>query len=234
MRSLLEWLSQSLQGGAWPALVGSFLWGVLSILLSPCHLASIPLIVGFISGQEKVTWKQALALSLAFSIGILITIAAVGAITALMGRMAGDIGRAGQTVVAVVFFLIGLYLLEVVQIPFPSPAADHALWRGGVWAALAVGLFFGLGLGPCTFAYMAPVLAGAFAVGSSKPVLAGTLVLLYSFGHCSVIVAAGTSTNLVQRYLDWDRRRGKIRIMKRLCGMLVMAAGLYLLWSVWG
>ena len=34
--------------------LGCFLWGMISVIFSPCHLASIPLIVAYVGGQEKV------------------------------------------------------------------------------------------------------------------------------------------------------------------------------------
>jgi cytochrome c-type biogenesis protein len=48
-------------------------------------------------------------------------------------------------------------------------------------------------------------------------------------GHCSVIVLAGTFTEAVQRYLDWNERSRGTVIIKRICGVLVIAGGLYLL-----
>jgi len=46
---LFDALSRMLLASTWLALVGAFLWGVASVLLSPCHLAGIPLVVGFLS-----------------------------------------------------------------------------------------------------------------------------------------------------------------------------------------
>jgi hypothetical protein len=50
------------EGAPLIALAASMAWGVLSILLSPCHLASVPLIVGFISEQGTVTVRRRLSL----------------------------------------------------------------------------------------------------------------------------------------------------------------------------
>ena len=76
------------------AVLGSFLWGMVSVLFSPCHLASIPLMVAYVAGQEKAVnpW-QAVGYSAAFSIGLFITIAAIGVACALLGRMLGDVGN---------------------------------------------------------------------------------------------------------------------------------------------
>lgn len=123
MGSLFSWLSTLVQSTFLIAIAGSFLWGVLSILLSPCHLASIPLIVAYVSQQEKKSLKNAFWTSLSFSSGILITIAIIGLVTSLMGRMMGDIGKWANTIVAIVFFAVGLYLLDIIKINFPGSAS---------------------------------------------------------------------------------------------------------------
>ena len=49
------------------ALAASLAWGVLSILLSPCHLSSIPLIIGYISSQGQIKVKRSFYIALAFA-----------------------------------------------------------------------------------------------------------------------------------------------------------------------
>ena len=166
----------------------SFVWGILSIILSPCHLASIPLIVGFISEQGQVTTRRAFWTSTLFAVGILVTIAVIGGITAAAGRMMGDVGRWGNCFVAAIFFLVGLHLVGVIPMPWSGPGQVK---RKGLLAAFLLGLIFGIALGPCTFAYMAPVLAVAFKSGATSPVFAAALFTAFGVGHCAVITAAG-------------------------------------------
>ncbi|GAG80589.1 unnamed protein product, partial [marine sediment metagenome] len=68
IRTMLEWLSNSLQLNPIIALTASFIWGIFSILLSPCHLASIPLIIAFIGEQGKMSTKRAFWLAASFSL----------------------------------------------------------------------------------------------------------------------------------------------------------------------
>ena len=157
MQELFIALTRAVEGAPIIAIAASFLWGVLSIILSPCHLASIPLIVGFIDKQGRITTRRAFSISALFAIGILITIAAVGVVTALAGRMAGDIGAYGNYGVAVIFFLVGLHLLDVLPLPWSGPG-NIGMKSKGLLAAFVIGLVFGVALGPCTFAYMAPIL----------------------------------------------------------------------------
>jgi cytochrome c-type biogenesis protein len=231
IESVFIWASQAMQGSAVIALLSALVWGILSIVLSPCHLASIPLIIGFIDEQGKITTYRAFQISLLFSVGILLTIGLVGFVTAAMGRMLGDIGTAGNYVVAVIFFVIGLHLLEVISLPFVGTSGQPSFKKKGMLAAFILGLVFGIALGPCTFAFMAPVLSVAFKVAATQFFFAVLLILLYGIGHCSVIVLAGTFTEVVQRYLKWNEKSKGAVMLKKVCGILVILGGIYLLWT---
>lgn len=230
MEQLFTALSRAVEGSAGLALGAAFAWGVLSILLSPCHLASIPLIIGFIDQQGQITTRRALTISLLFSVGILITIALIGAITAAAGRMLGDVGSWGNYAVAVIFFIVGLYLLEAIHLPMPG-AARPGMKRKGMLAAFILGLVFGVALGPCTFAYMAPMLAVTFRLAATNLPYGILLLALYGVGHCAVIVLAGTFTEIVQHYLNWNERSKGSVILKKICGGLVLLGGLYLIYT---
>jgi len=229
MDSLFTALTRTVEGGSLIALAAAFVWGILSILLSPCHLASIPLIVGFIDQQGRMTTRRAFIISTLFAIGILITIALIGIITARAGHMLGDTGRYGNYVVALIFLLVGLVLLDVIPIPWSGPGQIR-MKRKGMLAALILGLVFGIALGPCTFAFMAPILGVTFKVATTSALYGALLLLVYGIGHCSVIVAAGTFTEMVQKYLNWNEQSKGALVLKRICGVLVIVGGLYMLY----
>jgi cytochrome c-type biogenesis protein len=230
MEELFARLTHAVEGTPAVALAGSFVWGILSIILSPCHLASIPLIVGFIDEQGRISMRRALAISTLFAGGILVTIAAIGVATALSGRMMGDIGGWVNYVVAIVFFAVGLHLLGVIRVPWSGPG-QPGMKRKGLLAALILGLVFGVALGPCTFAFMAPALAIAFKVAATSPVYGAMLLLAYGIGHCSVIVLAGTFTEVVQRYMNWNEESHGAVILRKVCGVAVLLGGLYLIYT---
>ena len=225
-------LSSALASSSYIAAAAAFVWGVLSIILSPCHLASIPLIVGFINDQEKMSTKKAFALALLFSVGMLITITVVGLITGLMGRMLGDIGNYVNYLVAAVLLTIGFHLLGVITLPFGGGVDQSKINNGkGLFAAFMLGLIFGIALGPCTFAYLGPMLAIVFTLSSTQLWYGILLILAYGIGHCSVIVFAGTFSESVQKYLKWNKRSGGAVLIKKTCGVLVILGGLYLIFS---
>ena len=229
MEALFNWLTRAVEGTPAAALGAAFAWGVLSILLSPCHLASIPLIVGFIDEQGRISTRRAFAISTLFAVGILVTIGVIGAVTAAAGRIWGDLGGWTNYVLAVIFFVVGLHLLDVLPMPWSGPGRV-GMKRRGLAAALILGLVFGIALGPCTFAFMIPVLGVVFKVAETRLLHAVLLLTVYGVGHCSVIVLAGTFTGAVQTYLNWNERSKGTLIVKRVCGVLVIAAGLYLVY----
>lgn len=230
MEQLFTILSRAVEGAPLLALAAAVAWGVLSIVLSPCHLASVPLIVGFISEQGQVTARRAFWTATLFAVGILITIAAIGAITAAAGRMMGDVGRYGNYFVALIFFVVGLHLVGVIPLNF-SAAAPADMERKGLLAAFILGLVFGIALGPCTFAYMAPMLAVTFKLAATNFLYGALLLLVYGVGHCAVIVAAGSSAELVQRLLSWNEQSKGLSALKIVCGILVLLGGVWLIYT---
>ena len=230
MQELFAWVTHAVEGTPVVALAVAFIWGILSILLSPCHLASIPLIVGFIGKQGRMSARRAFLVSTLFAVGILITIAAIGATTAAAGRLVGSVGRWGNYLVAGIFFVVGLHLLDVIPMPWSGPG-QVGMQRKGLLAAFILGLVFGIALGPCTLGFMMPVLAVTFLKAATASVpLSILLLLLYGVGHCSVIVFAGTSTEVVQRYLNWNERSKGAVVLKRICGALLLLGGVYMIY----
>ena len=230
IQSLFTNLSRAIEGDPAIALSAAFVWGILSIVLSPCHLASIPLIVGFIDEQGPISTKRAFQIALLFALGILVTIGLIGAATAMAGRMLGDIGAYGDYFVAAIFFLVGLHLLGVIPLPFSGPGQVKLKQRGRL-AAFILGLVFGVALGPCTFAYMAPMLAVTFKLAAAHMAYGILLLLAYGVGHCAVIVLAGTFTESVQHYLNWNESSQGATILKKVCGFLVILGGLWMVYT---
>ena len=230
INAVFEHLTEAVSGTPIVAILASVAWGILSIILSPCHLASIPLIIGFIGEQGVVTTRRAFLTALAFALGILVTIGAIGVATGLAGRMLGDLGPRINYFVAIIFFVIGLHFLGVIPMPF-SARTGNLGGRRGLLAAFLLGLVFGLALGPCTFAYMAPMLGITLSVARTNMAYGIGLLVAYGVGHCSVIVAAGTFSEVVERYLKWSGKSRGLGLLKKICGILVILGGVYLLWT---
>ncbi len=230
IEEIFNFLSNALTGNVFLAVFASFGWGIMSILLSPCHLSGIPLVIGFINSQGKISLGRTFFISLVFALGILITIALIGLITASAGRLMGDLGSTGNYVVAIVFFVIGLYLMDIIKLPWEG-GNIKGTQKKGLLAALILGLLFGIGLGPCTFAFMAPVLGVVFQVAKTNLIYSIILLFAFGIGHCAVIVAAGTLTKKVQEYLNWTENSKTVSYIKKICGVLVILGGVYLIYT---
>lgn len=228
METIFIRLSDAMNGAPLIALGAAFAWGVLSIVLSPCHLASIPLIVGYLQGGGEVRPRRAAWLATLFAVGILLSIALIGLLTAAAGRMLGDVGAWGNYAVALVFFVFGLHLLDVLPMPEawrPAPGQP----RRGALGAFLFGFIFGVALGPCTFGFMAPVLGVTFGMAKTAPVFAFSVLALFGLGHCTVIGLAGFSSTWVQRWLSWQDNTPGAKWLRRGCGILVLLGGVYMI-----
>ena len=224
---LFSFLSTALTANPGLALLAAFVWGVLSILLSPCHLASIPLIIGFLNGQGGVTTGRALRLSSLFTLGILLMMALIGLVTSLLGRLMGDLGSWVEPVMGAVFILVAFFISDLIRLP--SLVSGVGAKGKGAWAALSLGFLMGIALGPCSFAFMAPILGLAFGAAGTRLAFALTLLVAYIVGHCLVIILAGTFAGRVQEYLNWSSKNRGTKIVRYVCAPLVFAAGIYLI-----
>ena len=225
-------LTIALSGDFFLAFAAAMGWGVLSILLSPCHLSSIPLVIGYISNQGQIKVKRSFYLAITFAIGILITIAIIGVITASMGRLMGDIGIWGNWLVAGIFIIIGLYLMDLIRLDWNNINIGKKQ-RNGLWGAFVLGLIFGIGLGPCTFAFLAPVLGVVFQIATDNWWKAVLLIFAFGAGHCAIIVAAGSATNIVQKYLNWTENSKSTIYIKRVSGFFVLLGGIYFIYTIY-
>ncbi len=211
------------------SLLASFVWGILSIILSPCHLTTLPLVIGFISGQKDLKTKKAFYLSLLFATGILVTMAVLGIITSMLGRLMGELGSFPNYIVGTVLILMGIYMLDFFTLPSYLNLNNALFKHKGYWAAFIIGLIFGIGLGPCAFAYMAPILAISFEQASKSLPYSITIIGAFILGHCLVIVLAGTFSSVVENYLKWNEQSKGATLVKRVCGGLIIIGGLYLM-----
>ncbi|MEW6187338.1 MAG: cytochrome c biogenesis protein CcdA [Thermodesulfobacteriota bacterium] len=216
-----DWLA----GGSGFAAIGAFFWGMISVVFSPCHLASIPLIVAYVGGQEKIVHpRQAGYYSIAFTSGLFITIALIGIICALLGRMLGDVGNYWQVLVGLVLIWVALGMLGVEKCSM-SGSLLYRLNLKGIKGALVLGLAYGVLSGSCTFGFIAPILA---IITIQRMVLNGILlILLFALGHCLPIVIAGSSTAAVRKVIENQSWQNGGQWFRRGAGVLIGILGLY-------
>lgn len=207
----------------------AFLWGMVSVLFSPCHLASIPLIVAYVGGQENgVNPRRAGWYAGAFTLGLFITIAAVGIVCAMLGRMLGDVGIWLQVLVGVMLIWVAMGMLGVEACSM-SGSLLYRLKLQGIHGAFGLGLAYGILSGSCTFGFIAPILA---IVTVQQKIFAGSVMMvLFAVGHCLPIVAAGSSTAFVRRLTESSSWQGAGLWFRRSAGVVIGLLGVYFIVS---
>lgn len=225
MDSFFITVNQWITSGTWLAAAGCFAWGMISVLFSPCHLASIPLIIAYVGGQEKaVNPKQASLYSIFFTIGLFITIAGIGIICALLGRMLGDIGNYWQILIGVILIWVALGMLGVESCSMSGSLLYRLNFRGVIGAFL-LGLAYGALSGSCTFGFIAPILA---IITVQKKIITGIIfIILFAIGHCLPIVVAGSSTAAVRKLMENNAWQGVGNWFRKGAGILICLLGGY-------
>lgn len=201
MLELFTWLTHLLYTQPIWSISAAFIWGVLSVILSPCHLASVPLLINFVGNNNQGSSLKSMRLSLWFALGILLTMLLIGFITSYLGMMLGDLGTVGKWIGVALFGVTGLMLLNVFSMPQLSHKRLDVLRLAGDKGALMLGVLFGTVLGSCAFAFFMPILGLAFNVADNQWWFAYALILAYALGHSLPIVAAGYSAVWINRLL---------------------------------
>lgn len=219
-----------MMGAFLPAALACFLWGVVSILFSPCHLASIPLMVGYVAGQNKIVeGKEAAGYAALFSFGLFLSIAAVGVICSLLGRMLGDVPTWWAAIIGGLLVWLGLDLMGVAACRLPGGRLQHFRMRGYA-GAFVLGGSYGILSGACTFGFIAPILA---IITIQQRVAEGTiLILLFALGHCLPIMLAGSSVALSQKLAQGKGMLNVALWGRKISGILVAGIGLYFISTV--
>jgi cytochrome c-type biogenesis protein len=225
LESIFLTVNEWMVGGTAIAAVGCFTWGMISVLFSPCHLASIPLIVAYVGGQEQaLNPKQAGIYSSAFTLGLFISIALIGIVCALLGRMLGDVGNFWQILVGAVLIWVALGMLGVERCSI-SGSLLYRLNLKGLSGAFVLGLAYGILSGSCTFGFIAPILA---IITIQQQIATGIFyILLFAVGHCLPIVAAGSSTAAVRKLMENSTWQGAGTWFRRAAGIVIVLLGVY-------
>ncbi len=218
-------VNQWITGSTPLAAAGCFIWGLISVLFSPCHMASIPLIVGYVGGQNKMVHpRQAGIYSVLFTLGLFLTIAFIGIICAILGRMLGDVGNYWQILIGAILIWVALGMLGVEKCSI-SGSLIHGLKLRGKTGAFVLGLAYGILSGSCTFGFIAPILA---IITIQEKVMTGLmLIILFGMGHCLPIAIAGSSVAAVRRLMENSAWQGAGTWFRKGAGALVGFLGFY-------
>ena len=225
--SLLSSIGENLKTFSILAPILAFLGGILTSI-SPCSLASVPLVVGYMTGTNENNTKRAFKISLFFSLGMAITYTALGVAAALLSKIFSQSGKWWDIFLGLLMVLMALQTWEIINL-VPSRILSNKGGRTGYIGALIVGMMAGLFASPCS----TPILISLLAiVASTGNLFWGIfLFLLYSIGNSILIVVAGTSTGFVGNVMS-NKSYGKIsNIVRIIFGLLMLLVGLYFLYT---
>jgi cytochrome c-type biogenesis protein len=223
MESLLgnvQWIVGNSRGLAYLAV---FLGGLISAA-SPCVLAAIPLIIGYVGGYAEGSKKKAARYSLVFILGLSLTFTLLGAAASVAGKFLSVAGPWLSFGFSVLCVIMGLQLMGLVSIPLPFQKT-HQVKSRGLWGAFLLGLLTGTVSSPCA----TPVLAVILGYVSTKGdiLYGGSLLFTYAVGHCALIFIAGLSIGLTESIVSSKGVKSFSLWSKRVSGAVLTAAGLY-------
>lgn len=198
----------------------AFVWGLLSILLSPCHLSGIPLtILGLqnkSSNPKQVIWKFSLGIFLSIFIFIGFVLTFKGLI--LLLAIPSDL------IMFVVLFSSGLLLLELLHLNSISISNVNVPDQ---FLVVGTGVVFGLLIGPCTIAFAMPVLTASGLMDEVLSFASLSILLSFSLGHLVATIGIGTS---VSRASKWISKSLLIEKTKMLLGIVLILVSFYFLY----
>ena len=226
MQGLFGDIGLLIQQNPWLAVVAVFAGGATTAL-NPCVLAMIPLLMSVVAGnRETMTFRRSLVFSLFFVFGLAVTFTALGLVSALMGRMFGDVGAFWKYVVAGVCLVMGFQLLGIVKWNIPVPVGLMVKKRGYLGAFL-LGLLFGVVSTPCAVPILAVLLA--FVAERGNVLYGGVLLFVYALGHSALVLIAGTSVGAAKGLLESKGLRKAHGVIQKVAGVLIILIGIYFL-----
>jgi len=200
-----------------------FIGGLISAA-SPCVLAAIPLIIGYVGGYSEGNKKKAALFSLVFVLGLSITFTLLGAAASVMGQFLGFMGSGLYIGLSVVAILMGLQLMDVISIPLPFQKT-RAVKTKGLVGAFLLGLLTGTVSSPCATPVLAVILAYVSTQGDMM--YGGSLLFVYALGHCALIFIAGLSVGFTESLVASKGTRNFSHYAKKLSGALLVLVGIY-------
>jgi len=228
MEHLFGDVSQLLQQNPWLAVVAVFVGGVATAS-NPCVLAMVPLMIGMVAGSKESTGlKKTFVFSLLFILGLSVTFTVLGLISALLGRMFGDVGGFWKYVVAAVCLVMGLQLLGVFKLELRIPQI-FSVRKEGRLGAFLLGLLFGVVSTPCAVPILAVLLA--FVAQRGNVLYGGLLLFVYALGHSTLVLVAGASMGAAKRLIESRGLRRANFILQKAAGVIVILVGAYFLFG---
>lgn len=159
-----------------------------------------------------------------------LSIAIVGIVCALLGRMLGDISPLWGIPIGILLGWLGLDMMGIAKCRLPGTALKSFKMRGYT-GAFILGSSYDILSGACTFGFIAPILA--IITIQQKIFIGVILIILFALGHCLPIIVAGSSVALSQKYVEGKKLQRFSSWGRKIAGLVVIFIGLYFIISPW-
>jgi cytochrome c-type biogenesis protein len=217
------------------------LWmGVISFI-SPCILPLIPSYVSYITGisfddlvdtsARRKNLRIALIHSLVFVGGFTVVFVLLGATVSMMGQFLIEYLRAIRIGGGILMIVLGLFVMEVVPIPFLQQEAKlHLKSRpAGFIGTFVVGVVFAAGWTPCTGPFLSSVLMQAAQADTM-----GTGMVYLAFYSLGIGVPFIISAAAISAFLTFfNRLKRHYRAIKVVSGAILIIMGVLLIADKW-
>ena len=215
MNEFLKSLAEAVADKLWLAPVIAIVSGVLTSLM-PCSLSTIPLVIGFVGGQDLPqngkSSRRALLLSILFAVGSTVTFCILGMLASALGGLLERAETVLHFAMSILLVLMALQMWEVIRI---IPSGNSVLAKSRLTGGIG--------------AFISGIIAGLFASHCALPIVFGfILLLLFSAGHAVLSVAAGTSVGFVQRLTSNAKYEKISRVIRIVLGIIIILVALYL------
>ncbi len=225
MQGLLENIQTIIQNQHGLAFIAVFFGGIVSAS-SPCVLAAIPLIIGYVGGYSEGNKKKAILYSLVFIIGLSVTFTILGAAASVMGQVLSFVGKWIYIGLAFIAIIIGLQLIGFITIPLPFQKTRDVKTKG-LLGAFLFGLLTGTVSSPCATPVLAVILAYVSTEGNIF--YGASLLFVYAIGHCALIFAAGLSIGIAESIISSKGMKNFSFYSRKMSGVLLVVVGGYFL-----
>lgn len=226
MEIWLDQIALAISADLWLAPLLALFAGVLTSF-TPCSLSSVPLVISYVSGSGNRDTRKAFGYSVIFAIGTAITFLILGIIASSAGKLIGISSPIWYCILGILMVLMALQTWGILNL-IPSANLLCKNRKRGWTGAFIAGILAGIFASPCS----TPVLIALLGIIAGKGNLAWgiLLMLLYSIGHSTLVIIAGTSIGFIQK-ISRNSAYGKAgTVMTIVMGCLILIVGFYMFW----
>lgn len=196
---------------------------------SPCVLAAIPLIIGYVGGYSEGNSKKSLLYSFVYVIGLSVAFTLLGAAASMLGSFLGFAGTWLYVIFAVIIILIGLQLTGIISLPLSFNKININIKTKGILGAFILGLITGILSSPCATPVLAVILG--YVATDGNIIYGSSLLFVYAIGHCILIFIAGLSVGFTQKIISSKSVHNFSNISKKISGIIFILAGCYIFYK---